>query len=38
MLGRIAASQASELGPLVVDRSALILDEESKLIPLDFFI
>ena len=35
MLGRIVAS---ELSPLAVDRSALILDEESKVLPLDFFI
>jgi len=35
---RIVASQVSEVSPLVVDRSALILDEESKAIPLDFFI
>lgn len=38
MLGRIMASQASEVSPLVVDPSALNLEEESKLIPLDFFI
>jgi PilZ domain len=38
MLGRIVASQASEVSPLVVDRSALIFDEESKVLPLDFFI
>jgi hypothetical protein len=35
MLGRIVASEVS---PLVVDRSALIFDEESKVIPLDVFI
>jgi hypothetical protein len=38
MLGRIMASQVAEVSPLVVDRSALNLQEESKLIPLDFFI
>jgi hypothetical protein len=38
MLGRIMASQLPEVSPLVVDRSALNLEEESKLIPLDFFI
>jgi len=38
MLGRIMASQASEVNPLAADRSALILDEELKVIPLDFFI
>jgi hypothetical protein len=38
MRGRIMASPVSEVSPLVVDRSALILDEESKAIPLDFFI
>jgi len=35
MLGRIVASEVS---PLVVDRSALNVEEESKVIPLDFFI
>jgi hypothetical protein len=35
MLGRIVASESS---PLAVDRSALILDQESKVLPLDFFI
>ena len=38
MVVRIVASQVSEMSPLVVDRSALILDEESKAIPVDFFI
>ena len=38
MIVRIVPSQVSEVSPLVVDRSALNLEEESKLIPLDFFI
>jgi hypothetical protein len=38
MLGRIMVSQIQEENSLVVDRSALILEEESKVIPLDLFI
>ena len=37
-LGSIVTSQISEMSPLVVDRSALILEEEFKVTPLDFFI
>jgi hypothetical protein len=38
MFRRIVASQVPEVSPILVDRSALILDEESKVTPLDLFI
>ena len=37
-IGRIVVPQMSDMSPLVVDRSALIVDEELKVIPVDLFI